>query len=514
MRLSDLLRYLPNPPISLVGGTGDPEITGVAYHGLRVMPGTVFVAVWHPGYAADRHEFVGQAIERGAVAVVVSRPVDVPPGVATIRVPNTAAALGWLAAGFNGLPSQRLGVVGVTGTDGKTTTCTLTTAVLEAGGFGTGMTTTVASKATGVAQPNLQHTSTPEAVEVQELLARTVAEGGTRAVLEATSHALDQDRLAGTEVDVAVVTRVTHEHMEYHGTPEAYLAAKTRLLGLLKPNARHPKRPAVNKAAILNVDDQSFAYMAPHSPAPVLPYGLSLEARVRAVDLAPHAWGTHFTVTSPWGEGSLDLQMPGEFNVYNALAALASGCTLDVPFETALNALAAQRGVDGRMQRIEAGQPFEVIVDFAHTPDSLERVLTLLRRQTNGRVLVVFGSAGERDVQKRPWMGRIAAQLSDFAVFADEDPRLENRDKIVSDIAAGAAEVGAREGRDYLCCPERRDAIREAFSRAHPGDTVLLAGKGHENSIIGQRDGTLHTFPWNEARVARELLAELGFAAA
>src|SRR6266542_7161394 len=212
MRLSELLDYLPEPPLE-VGGATDPEVGAVVHHSLRVSPGAVFVAVFHRGYAADRHEFVGQSIERGAVAAVVSREVSVPPGFPLVRVANTAAAFGWLSAGLRGVPSQRLGIAGVTGTDGKTTTCTLTTAVLEAAGFPTGMATTVASKATGPAAPNPHHTSTPEADEIQDLLTRTVAEGGTRAVLEATSHALDQDRLAGCEIDVAVVTRVTHEHL-------------------------------------------------------------------------------------------------------------------------------------------------------------------------------------------------------------------------------------------------------------------------------------------------------------
>jgi len=510
MRLSALLAALPEPPVS-VTSESDPDVSLVVHHGQRAGPGAVFVAVYHRGYAADRHAYAGQAAQNGAVAIVVNRSVQVPDGVTVVQVRDTAAAFGWLAAALHGLPSQRLGIAGITGTDGKTTTTTLTTAVLEAAGYPTGMATTVASKTAGAAVPNKHHTSTPEADEIQQLLAQTVQEGGTRAVLEATSHALDQQRLAGCELDVAVVTRVTHEHMEYHGSPEEYLAAKARILDLLRPDERHPKQVAVSKAAVLNVDDASFAYLAPRSPVAVLPYGLGDRAEVRAVDLSQKAWGTACRVLSPWGEGVLDLQMPGEFNVYNSLAAIAAGCTLGAPFDTALSALGAQRGVSGRMERIDAGQPFTVIVDFAHTPDSLERVLRLLRAQSSGRVLVVFGSAGERDVQKRPWMGRIAAELADFAAFTDEDPRLEGSEKIIEDIAAGALHKGAVEGTDFVRQPDRRRAISDVLSRAGPGDAVLLAGKGHETSIIGQVDGRLHTFAWDERAAARDALAELGY---
>lgn len=514
IRLSELLSYLPAPPIDAGNTALDPDITGVAYDGRQVTRGSVFVAVWHPGYSADGHDFVAQAIENGAAAVVTGRRVDVPAGVRCVVVENTATALGWLAAGFYGMPSTRLGIVGVTGTDGKTTTCVLTAAVLEAAEQPAAMATTVASKTTGVAQANTQHTSTPEAVELQRLLARTLEEGGTRAVLEATSHALHQDRLAGCEIDVAVVTRVTHEHLEYHGTHENYLAAKAKLLALLRPDDRHPKTVQVPKAAVLNADDSSFAYMAPRAPAPVVAYGLDEGADVRAIMIRERAWGTAYRVVSPWDEGEIELQLPGTFNVYNSLAALAAGCTLGAPFEAAQRALAAQRGVPGRMERVEAGQPFTVVVDFAHTPDSLERVLRLLRSQTRGQVIAVFGSAGERDRAKRAWMGRIAAELADYAVLTDEDPRLEPSEQIIDEIAGGALAAGAIEGRQFERLPDRRRAIKAAFCRAAPGDVVLLAGKGHEQSIIGQHGGKLYTFPWNEHTVAREVLAELGLTGA
>jgi UDP-N-acetylmuramoyl-L-alanyl-D-glutamate--2,6-diaminopimelate ligase len=520
MRLSELLACLPEPPLAVTapaGAAGDPVVTGVAYDSRRVQPGEAFVAVYHRGYAADRHEFAAGAVRAGAAAVVVQRPVEVPPGTPVVSVPDTAEALGWLAAGFYGMPSQRLGLAGVTGTDGKSTTCALTTAILEAAGMPAGMVTTVATKTVGPAREKAEHTSTPEAVEVQRLLADTVAGGGRCAVLESTSHALDQGRLAGCEFDVAVVTNVTHEHLEYHGTPEAYLAAKARLLDLTRASPRRPKQPASPKAAVLNLDDSSFSFMAARAarvPVPVVAYGLGAQASVRAEALTPKPWGTACRVASPWGAGALDLQLPGTFNVYNALAALAAACTLGAPLDVALAALGRERGVAGRLQRVEAGQPFAVIVDFAHTPNSLEQVLTLLRGQTAGKLIAVFGSAGERDRMKRPWMGRIAAVHADFFVITDEDPRLEDREAILGEIAAGAAAAGAAEGTQFVRIPDRRQAITAAVGRAAAGDTVLLAGKGHETSILGQQHGRLHAFPWDERAAALEALAALGYRAA
>ncbi|HEX2186431.1 MAG TPA: Mur ligase family protein, partial [Chloroflexota bacterium] len=359
MKLSQLLAAIPpgNPyTIAGAGAETDAEITGVCYDSRRAGPGTLFVAVWHPGYGADGHDFVAGAVQAGAAAVVVQRAVALPPGtppVPVVQVRHTPSALGWLAAAFYGFPASRLGLVGVTGTDGKTTTCTLTTAILEAGGLSTGMVTTVASKSTGAVRANQAHTSTPEAVEIQALLAETLAGGGTHAVLETTSHALHQDRLAGCEFDVAVVTRVTHEHLEYHGSYEAYLDAKGKLLDLLRPDPQHPKRGTTAKAAVLNADDHaSYGTMAARAPVPVVSYALRAEgAQVRALDVRSDGWSSRARLVSPWGAGELLVPIPGAFNVYNALAALTAGCSLGVPLEVALAALAQQRGVSGRMER-------------------------------------------------------------------------------------------------------------------------------------------------------------------
>ena len=529
MKLTQLLSYLPEP-VAYAGP--DPEISAITYDSRRVCPGTLFVAVWHPGYGADGHAYAADAAQKGAAALVVEKPVDAPAGTPVVTVERTPPALGWLSAGFYGMPAAGLGLAGVTGTDGKTTTSTLTAAILEAAGFPTGMVTTVAAKSATDVRPNEEHTSTPEAVEIQALLAQTVAGGhewrgppgaplrgleatprrpAPRAVIEATSHALHQDRLAGCEFDVAVVTRVTHEHLDYHGTREAYLAAKARLLELLRPDPAHPKRVRVAKAAVLNADDESCKYMAARSPVPVIRFGIEQEAAVRAVEVREWAWCTECRVVSPWGEAGLALPLPGSFNVYNALAALAAACTLGAPLDVALACLATHPGVAGRMERVDAGQPFTVVVDYAHTPDSLARVLAFLRPRTAGKLITVFGSAGQRDRAKRPWMGRIAAQRADYFVLTDEDPRLEDRHQILAEIAAGAAAGGAVEGRQFERIPDRRRAIAAAFARAAAGDTVLLAGKGHERSILGAAGGALRSFPWDERAVARQELEQLGY---
>lgn len=509
MKLSTLLSFLPHPPPAYAGP--DPEITGISYDSRRVQPGSLFVAVWHKGYNADGHAYAAEAVHAGAAAVVVEKAVEVPPGLPVVVVRHTPSALGWLAAGLYGLPATRLGLAGVTGTDGKTTTSTLITSILESAGLPTGMATTVASKTTGDLRANPQHTSTPEAVDIQALLAQTVAGGGQRAVIEATSHALDQDRLTGCEFDVAVVTRVTHEHLDYHGTFQNYLAAKARILDLLRPNAAHPKIVHLSKAAVLNADDGSFQHLAQRSPAPVIRFALEAAAEVRAVELQYRPWSTTCRLISPWGEGHLTLRLPGAFNVYNALAALAAACTLGAPFEAALRCLAAHSGVPGRMERIDAGQPFEVVVDYAHTPDSLQRVLAFLRPRTRGKLIAVYGSAGERDREKRPWMGRIGAEGADYLIFTEEDSRREDPGQILAQIVAGAEAAGAAAGRQFECIPNRRQAIAAALSRAVAGDTILLAGKGHEASIIGAEGGTLCIVPWNERAVAREELAKLGY---
>ncbi len=491
----------------VAGPLAGKEITGLCDDSRAVAPGNLFIA--EPGQHVDGGRFIPQAVARGAVAVLAQQavaPEIVAGGVPAILVPDVRPAWSALAAAFFGYPAQRLHVTGVTGTDGKSTTCLLLSAMLERAGCHTGVVGTVVLKIGDEVVPNTTRMTTPKAHDVQALLARMVAAGVTHAIVESSSHALAMDRVRDSAFDAAVLTNVTSEHLDFHGTREAYLEAKGRLFALL--DAGNPKAlsgvGAGGRFAVLNHDDASFEVYRPRISSRVLSYAVAHPAAdVRAIQVAATAAGTSFRVMAPSGEAQVRTRLPGLFNVYNCLAALAFGEGMGLSLETTAAALGEVEGVPGRMQRVTAeGEPFEVIVDYAHTPDSLRKVLTVLRPLTAGRLIVVFGSAGERDTQKRPLMGAVAASLADFFVLADEDPRLEDPGAIISQIAAGARAAGAQEGQQFLCIPDRRAAIREALHAARAGDVVLLAGKGHETTI--EVDG--RKAPWNEAAVAREIL--------
>lgn len=545
MQLHELLAGLPGAQAT---GPTDIAIDSLAYDSRAAQPGGLFVAI--SGFHTDGHAFIGQALARGARAVVGERdPADLalPPGVAYVRVGNARAALAPIAAAFYGYPGARMRVVGITGTDGKTTTTFLTSAVLEAGGHTTGMIGTVDFKIAGRQWANDTRQSTPEAPEIQAMLRDMAAAGCDYAVLESTSHALSArwNRLGGALFDVAVLTNVTHEHLDFHGTVEQYRRDKARLFemlgddqgqrtkdqapplldssatasdgaeALILDSSSFVRRPDKRrKVAIVNADDpnhQMFLDAAPPG-AQRLTYGIANAADVRAYDVAASQHGLRFRVATPWGERELRLKLTGDFNVANALAALAVGLAEGVPLEAAARALEAIPGVRGRMERVEQGQPFTVLVDYAHTPGAFEKLMGIVRPLTGGQLIAVFGSAGERDREKRAIQGRVAARFCDFVVLADEDPRLEDRDAIIGEIAEGleaaVAEGAARPGLAYARIPDRPAAIAAAFARARPGDIVLLLGKGHEACIIyGEQK-----VPWDEPAAARAALAALGYA--
>jgi UDP-N-acetylmuramoyl-L-alanyl-D-glutamate--2,6-diaminopimelate ligase len=505
MRIAELLAALP---VAERQGAEDGEVNSVTYDSGEVTPGACFVAI--RGVRTDGHAYIGEALARGATLIVGEAPVppDFPADRTYVRVADSRRELATVAALLAGQPSRQMEIIGVTGTDGKTTTSNIIDALMTAAGRRTGLMSTVDFKIGEKRWANNTRFTTLEAPEVQTLLAQMRDEQVQCAIVESTSSGLALHRVHQIAYDVAVVTNITSEHLELHGTLEAYRRAKAMLMEAVDPDLHKDLSFAIPKACVLNADDSSFKYLKPFCRVPIVSYGIDAPADVRAEELRLGPDGSQFRVRLPDGVVfEVDTPLVARYNVSNALAALAVGYLHGLAPELMARALKVFPGVSGRMERIEQGQPFAVVVDYAHTADSLEKVLRALRPLTHNRLLVVFGSAGDRDRVKRPVMGGVAAREADFAVITDEDPREEDAASILAEIAAGADAAGAREGEQYVCIVGRREAIVRALSMARAGDTVLLAGKGHEQSIVIGRE----KLPWDDRQVARDVLTELGY---
>jgi UDP-N-acetylmuramoyl-L-alanyl-D-glutamate--2,6-diaminopimelate ligase len=495
MKLSELLAEVDDARFTV-----DPELAvgGIAVDSRRVEEGDVFVAL--VGKDADGHRYAAQALARGARALVLERELE---GLAApcAIVPSTRRALALMAAAWHGHPGRQLRVIGVTGTDGKTTTSTIVHAIFEAAGIPTGLLTTVAARIGDREMDTGLHTTTPDPLDFHRYLAQMAAAGMRYAVIETTSHGLDQERTTGAEYDVAVVTNITREHLDYHGTYEAYRDAKAKLFRSLATTYR---KPEMAKVAILNVDDASFQYLRQFPGEVNLTYGVEGPADVRPLDLKVSAEGVRMRITSPAGELAVHSPLPGRYNAYNVLAAVAVAVSQGIPAEAIVRGVAAVGGIVGRMERIDEGQDFHAVVDFAHTPNALQRMLELAREATRGRVIVTFGCAGLRDREKRPAMGEIASRLADLVVITSEDPRTEDQQAIMSAVAAGCEKAGGREGETYWRLADRAEAIRFAVKLARPGDLVVAAGKGHEKSLC---IGTVE-YPWSDHEAMRQAIRE------
>lgn len=505
MKLAQLIADLPD---ATVLGSADVEVNAITYDSRKVEPGSLFVAI--KGAHVDGHRFIAQALAQGAAAIVYQDAGAIDPATAPaatfVRVPNSRAALSPIAAAFYGYPGRSLRVVGVTGSKGKTTTSTLIAHVLDTEGHTSGLMTTVDFKIGPRWWSNLTRQTTPEALEVQQMLREMLDGGCDFAVVEASSHGLSRqwNRVGDCDFDVAVLTNLTHEHLDYHGTFEQYRRDKARLFELLHADSAQ----GIRKTAVINLDDPNAEFfIAAAGSADVITYALHHpSAMVRPYDLDLSRDGVRYTAATPWGDVEIELGIPGEFNVLNSLAALSVGLSQGISGQAIAAALRGVGGVNGRMERVELGQPFTVVVDYAHNPDSFEQVMGMLRPLTSGKLISVFGSAGERDHEKRAIQGEIAGRYCDLVVIADEDPRDEDPQTILSQIASGVRQAGKQEGRDYLLIADRARAIREAFSRAQPGDIVLLLGKGHESCILYEGGRKL---PWSERGEAEQALREL-----
>lgn len=483
-------------------------ITGIAIDSRAVQPGNLFVAM--KGGTADGHDYIDKAIANGAAAVVGERPVAQIANLTYIQLDDSRQALTWLAAAFYDWPGRKLTVIGVTGTDGKTTTTNLLYQILRTAGLKAGMVSTVNAVIGDEVLDTGFHVTTPDAHDVQAYLAKMVDAGLTHVVLETTSHGWAQRRVDACEFDIGVVTNITHEHMDEHGSYENYRGAKARLFQSLEMTL--PKAQGNPRLAVINRDDRSYHFLNEMIQTKKMSYGLHENADVRAENVRMSTDGIKFFVDS----GSIYIEaasdLVGAYNVSNCLAAFTAAVFgLGIDPQVAAHGMSTLRGIPGRMERIDLGQPFTAIVDFAHTPNALKVALEAARemmkkgREKKGRVIVVFGSAGLRDKEKRRMMAEVATELADLAVLTAEDPRTESLEGILDEMADGARSRGGREGETFWRVADRGDAIRFAVRMARPGDIILACGKGHEQSMcFGKTE-----FLWDDRTAMRAALAEL-----
>ncbi|MDS1029571.1 UDP-N-acetylmuramoyl-L-alanyl-D-glutamate--2,6-diaminopimelate ligase [Bacillota bacterium LX-D] len=483
----DLLQALPE---AVVRGNSDLIVSGIYYDSRLVQRDGAFVCI--NGFNTDGHKYIANAVQKGAVVIVAEKEVTVPEGITLVITPNTRQALAKLACAFYHDPSTHLNLIGVTGTNGKTSITYLVRAILRQNGYKVGLLGTIANLVEDQVLPSI-HT-TPEASDLQQLFSQMEAEKVNYAVMEVSSHALELGRVAGSEFDIAVFTNLTQDHLDFHLSFENYFQAKSKLFASLKPGAK--QRP---KYAVLNYDDPHYKALEEITRVPVVSYGLSAGAMYRAKDIQVRLTGVSYTLEGPFGSLDLNLKMTGWFSVYNSLAACTVGLEEGISPEVVKTAVEQMTGVPGRFELVDCGQDFAVVVDYAHTPDGLENVLKTAKQVTQGRVITVFGCGGDRDRSKRPLMGEKAAELSDFCFVTSDNPRTENPEAIIADIVPGLQKISKGV---YAVVADRKAAIAAALQEAKRGDIVVIAGKGHEKYQIIGKD----IFPFDDVQIAKECL--------
>jgi UDP-N-acetylmuramoyl-L-alanyl-D-glutamate--2,6-diaminopimelate ligase len=499
VRLSQLLQALSGLEIKSAL-RNDVLISGIQLDSRHVKDGNLFVALI--GENSDGHRFIPDAIRRGAAAVVGTSALeglDVP----YIQVSDDRLALAMLSSAFYGFPARSMTVIGVTGTDGKTTTCNLLYRILLAAGKRAGMVSTVNAVIGDEVIDTGFHVTTPESPDIQHYLVMMRDSGLDTVILETTSHGLAQHRVDGCEYDIGVVTNITHEHLDYHGSLDAYRAAKARLFtGLAKTVEKARGNP---RLAVLNRDDSSYDYLSGLTTVRKVSYGVHPEADVRAEKIQFSPSGLQFMAVGPAFRVPVKLRLIGQFNISNALAALTTAVIgLKIDPITAATGLESLEAVPGRMERIDMGQDFTAIVDFAHTPNALQNALETIHQVTQGRILAVFGSAGLRDREKRRLMAAVSMKHADVTILTAEDPRTEDLDDILAEMTDEAIRNGGHEGKNLFRVPDRGEAIRTAVQMAEPGDVVISCGKGHEQSMCF---GTIE-YAWDDRTALRAALAE------
>lgn len=492
MKLNELIHQLT---LSRINGEPNVEVSGICIHSQQLQPGDLFVCIpGIPGLQEDRHQYIDAAIQAGAAALVVEREVsaDIP----TVKVPDARYALAVLSSHFYGYPSLDLQLIGVTGTNGKTTTSYMIESILAHAGYQTGLMGNIGTKIGSTMYTTDINTQEPN--QLQANLRKMKEESTDFCVMEVSSQGLDMGRVLGCEFRTAVFTNLTQDHLDYHGTMESYLAAKGLLFSRMGNS--FSADPSKRKFAVLNADDDASKYLSTAAAAQVITYGINNTADVMATEIQLTSKGTQFTLVSFAGTAPMELKMVGKFNVYNALAAISTALVEQVPLNVIQQGLAQLESVSGRMEVIDEGQDFLVLADFAHTPDGLDKALSTLREFAEQKIITVFGCGGDRDRTKRPIMGELAARYSDFVIITSDNPRSEDPEAILRDVERGVTDAHYSID-SYVLIEDRKLAIERAIEMAGAGDIVIIAGKGHETYQI-QKNHTIHFDDREEARAA------------
>lgn len=476
-------------------GNSNAKITSIEHDSRKVSTGSLFVCF--EGAHVDGHNFINQAFDNGAIAILTARnDVEVPEGMSILVVPEMLSALSVIVPYFYDYPARKMRVIGITGTNGKTTTTYMIRSILINAGYSVGLIGTIQIMINSEIFPI--HNTTPNVIDLQHIFVNMLSHHVDYVVMEVSSHALAENRVAGIEFDTAIFTNLTQDHLDFHGTMENYLRAKCKLFDAISRSGQKG-----GKTAVVNVDDEASAKILEHTLCNSITYGIKNDSDLHANEVDVKASGTKFKIRSEFGVMNLNLHVTGIFNVYNVLAAVGATLAEKIDPEVICQTLSHFKSVPGRFERVYANVPFTVIVDYAHTPDGVENVIETARQIVKNRVITVFGCGGDRDKTKRPIMGRLAAELSDIVIATSDNPRTEDPLEILKEIEVGIKEkIG---NKPYECIADRHSAIFHAVEIAQPGDIILILGKGHENYQI-LKDNTIH---FDDREVAREAIAHL-----
>lgn len=492
--LQELVALLPNAQVQ---GKTNISIESLTHDSRQVIPGSLFVCL--SGFQNDGHKHIMQAYTRGAVAIIVEKDVEnIPQDLTVITVSATRDAIKVITPYFFDYPSRKLRMIGVTGTNGKTTTTYLVRSILQEAGFKVGVIGTIQNSIGERVVPTKN--TTPDVIDLQSLLAEMATSNMDYVVMEVSSHALALERVAGCEFDIGIFTNMTRDHLDFHVTFENYLAAKAKLFQLLGEAGNYKN----GKAAIINTDDRASDLILSSTACRKITYGINTDADLKAEHADIQATGTQFDIVGSFGQITLQLKITGLFNVYNVLSAVGAALAEGIDSQIIKTALEKFQSVPGRFELVNIGQSFSVIVDYAHTPDGLENILKTAQQIAKRRIIVVFGCGGDRDRTKRPIMGKLAAEYSNIVIATSDNPRSEDPEVILNEIETGIKD-GLSEGKIYEKITDRRQAIARALQMAESDDIVIIAGKGHENyQILHDR-----TISFDDKEVVREIIREM-----